>query len=225
MKRGKERVETELLCWGQAIIVEELSKIQAFKGRIKELSKQFPEMASVEDFEYPLDIMIARGVLKKDDSSAIQRMEEYVNSLHELAGSYNLRCNWIIEGLHHIIRNAINPDIKIPIENWYARLEFDRLDIPVCPDTRKKEIQRVFNQEWRKMKSRHLELRMRYRIPKKFNEHVGWLCCRLLHNKPTGEIEPEKGIAFNYIDLKIRSTAKILGITLLRGRPRKSKNR
>lgn len=233
MKRGKEQVKAELLTLGQAIIIKELRKIPKFKKSMHELAEQFPDMASVEDFKYPLDIMIAEGSLKEDSSPNIQRMEEYVGCLHGLADSYNLRCGWIIEGFHHMIRHAIDPSIRTSISNWYIRLMIDRLkiDVPICDDTRKEGVQDSFDKEWQRMKSKHPELQGRDRIPENFKRHVEWLCYRLFYGRTGKNIakdgleNPKNTYTAEYIDSSISKAAKILGIKLSRGRPCKSKKK
>lgn len=231
MAQGKEKLRAELLSLGQGIIVEELSKILSFRQGIEELAKLFPDIASVDDIEDFLNTAVIPAELNKGRPDTMYRMEEYIKSLDDLADCYNLRCGWIINGLHQIVRNIINREIETPISTIYMRLGIDRfkLDIPVYADTRKEDIERLVDEEWGRIKSRHPELGLRQRKPNEFYRHVGWLCRRLFFGETGSTIET--GLALNeeitsdYIDLIIRKTAKLLYIKLPRGRPCTSKKR
>lgn len=223
MDKGKESLEAKLLGRGQAIIVEELSKIPSFRQRLQELAKQFQDMVEIEEIEYPLEVMILNQNLE-DKPEVIDRIEKYIDELSKLADFYNLRCNWIINGLHQIVRNLINPDIKTPISNIYIRFGIDRLklDTLVYADTRKEDIQRLVDEEWERIKFRHPELRIREREPDEFDKHVRWLCQRLFFGKTGRNIDagltPDEEITSDYIDSMVRKTAKLLYIKLPRGR-------
>lgn len=213
-------VDLQLLGIGQGIIVEELRKIPEFRQRMVKLADRFPDMALVEGFEYPLDIMIFYERIRQDDTELINRMLEYTAALEELAYSFNLRCDWIVTGLHYMLRNIINPNIKVEISNWGWSMTIDRLklDIPIDASTRKEDVQHIFDKEWERIKSNHPELQERARLPDNFDLHVRWLCQRLFFGK-TGKTMDDN-YDLDYINASIRKAAKRLFITLPRGRPK-----
>lgn len=217
-------LKAELLGRGQAIIIEELSKITSFKQSLQELVESFHGMADLEEIELPLDLMILSEKLE-NKPNVISRVKEYVDALSQLADIYQLNCDWIIDGLHQIVRNLVNPDIKTPISNMYMNFIIDRfqLDIPIFTDTRKEDVQRTVDAEWTKLKLRHSELRVKKRKPDEFDRNVRWLCQRLFFGK-TGRniyvgLATNEDISSDYINLMIYKTAKLLNIKLPRGRP------
>ncbi len=227
MKKRKERIEAELLGIGQNVIVEELSKLPKFRQRMQELARRYPDIASIKDFEYPLDIMIANGTLKHDEPDIIERVKVYTDTLREVADTFNLRCGWIIPGLHYMVVNIINPDIMAPISNYSMRWKIDEilLRIPIYTDTTRDDIQPLLDKEWKRIKSRHPELQMRARIPESFEQHVKWLCDRLFRGGTGYTIDTERLFDPDYINVSIRKAARVLGITLPRGRPPKVNKR
>jgi len=224
----KDELLAQLLANGQGIIVEELSKIDAFKRSVRRLAGEFRDIAlAIDDMEDPpLEVTVPERGLHRD------RVLDYVGNLRELANSYNLRCGWIINGLHHIVRSTIDRELKAPITGWNARIDLEidrlRLDIPVRSNTRKKDVRRVLDQKWKELESRHPELKWRRRMPTRFPLHVRWLCQRLFDGRTGANIEPidpddpNKDLSSDYIDVMIRRTARLLGITLPRGRPHKN---
>jgi len=226
MKSKKYEALAGSLTTAQGVIVEELKAIPEFRRKITDLAHEFRDMAD-KKFEYPIDLMIIYSEVDENDTVALGRLIDYVSQLRSLAEGYNLRCDWIIQGFHYMVKSIVYPEHLEPITNYYLAWEIDRfrLDVPVLGTTRKEDILREVDKEWERLKREHPELRSRVRVPEKLEQHVRWLCLRLFYNKRADEIEPEMGKTSDYISYKIRTTAKLLGIRLLRGRPPGSKNR
>jgi hypothetical protein len=222
MSLEKQSIEAELLTQGAEIIIKELAKIKAFKQAVHNLADKFKDMAELEEIDCPLDVMVSNGKIS-DRPGVINRMKEYVDEIDGLACNYNLRCDWIINGIHQLVRNEVNPNIKTPIENWYFRKRINQINVPVniYADTREKDVRDLIKKKWKEVKSKHPELRSRHRDD--FSRYVGWLCRRLFWGEAGKVIGNRDHFTAEFVDIKIYQTAKQLGITLPRGRPVKRK--
>lgn len=242
-EKKAQKVDAELRELGTAIILNELNEISCFRKSVRDLAKQFPDMAQVVYMEYPPRsglLMFGEdwhgmqtGRIDKDKPrvTAISRIKEYATALHNLADCYKLRCDWIVNALHYLVREENDPNFKRLTLTAYAGKEIDRIVISIYPWTRYESCHYLLLKEWQRVKSAHSQLRQRHRLPDDFDLHVKWLCQRLFLGRTGKNMEerdptnPNNDWTSDYIDDEIGRTAKLLGITLPRGRPPKSKKR
>jgi len=230
-------LETELFDRGKDILAKELVRHRSANSRMKEIAMEFPDVVRMPSMRYPP--FESPSSLDRDlptlgiDKASVQ---QYANELRKLADEYNLRCDWIVEELHHQMKLLISRNSSEYRATLRATPVIDRivLDIPINPDTRKKNVLRQVEREWQRVKA-NPEFRGRQRPPKEFDLSVIWLARRLYYNwngeKTACEIEhkrcpgpPGHALASD-VDSAVKRAAKFLGIRLPRGRPPKGKKR
>jgi len=247
------RHKQEVVDEGKRLVIEYLSEDRFFQSKIDKLANQYREMEHMPMMQYPFPVEehahdLAHIYLKSLPADTVSnianidttRIEEYSYALHELALSVNLRCDWAVEELHNLIKATLislrtaeptKPSEHILSSTMWASKTIDRLklDIPIRPETRKVDIDKIVNKEWRRIRNKHPELQKRMKFPPKFELKIKWLCRRLVLGY-TGEgikrlFEDSKYYDDEYIDLSRRQTARLLGIKLPIGRPPKPKKR
>jgi len=250
------RHRQELVDEGKRLIIKYLSEEnRVFQSKIDKLANQYREMEHMPMMQYPFPFEehahdLAHLYLKAlpaDMVSSIAnidttRIDEYSHALHELALSVNLRCDWAVEELHNLIKATLislktaeptKPSEHTFSATMWASKTIDRLklDIPIHPETRKVDIDKIVAKEWQRIKGNHpiLQKRMKFSSTSNFDLQIKWLCRRLVLGY-TGEgikrlFEDSKYYDDEYIDLSRRQTAQLLGIKLPIGRPPKPKKR
>ncbi len=224
-------METRLQNEGERILLNALLRNREAFARIKDIARQFPEMASMPSIGYSILKEIPDGVDQV-------RVDEYTLELRKLADHYNLKCDWIINRLHYLIRQLINPSCNLYVVTWATR-EIDRfkLDVPIHPYTRKPDVQQAFRKEWQRIAA-NPEFRSRLKPPANFELAVEWLALRCIYGYTANRIEQHgktlqtikhlyggRNYLANDIVRATRKAAAWLDIKLPKGRPRKSRKR
>lgn len=232
-------LEARLRQKGGSSLVKALLRNRFAKARMEKIAERFPDMLDVPIMKYP-PFSEAPGTSNKPPEFSIdedlpagidkKRVEEYSLALRNLADDYRLQCDWIIERLHSQIRHLIDPRYRILNIATSTTLVIDyfKLDVPIAPDTRKKDVLRHFEKEWQRIRA-NPKLRQRVKPPQNFDLAVEWLSRRLFYGY-TGEqmvrlFPDSKSYLPSDINRAIKKAAKFLGVKLPPGRPRKAKKR
>jgi len=233
----RRRIEhkQQLVSEGKRLIIKYLSADRFFQHKIDNLANKYPEMVHMPTMEYPFPVKDHADMVSNIASIDTTRIEAYSYALHELADSVNLRCDWALNELHTLVRETIIKATSssgeiFHLTGWTTKvIDHLVLDVPIYPETRKFDIDKIVAREWQRIKGNHPELKKRMKVPLYFDLQIKWLCRRLV-NGHTGErikrlFKDSEHYDDEYIDLSIRRTARLLGIKLPIGRPPKPKKR
>jgi hypothetical protein len=232
-------LEAQLRTEGQIILVGALLRSRIVQGRMEDTARQFPEMIDMPIMKYP-PFQETPGTPDKPAEFSTEkhipagidkaRVEKYALALRKLADDYNLRCDWIIMDLHQQIRHMIDPSFRAfkTAMTITKPIDYFRLEVPISPETRKKDVLWRFNKEWERIKA-NPKFRRRRRPPEEFDLSVEWLGRRLFYGRTGEDIVRQSNDSKSYlpsdIDRAIRRAARLLDIKLPRGRPGRVKRR
>lgn len=241
IKRFNERypLEDEIRCQAEKLFIRELlqDKRLDLKRRIKELKREFPDIANEVGI---IDIYYSGICGWQWKEIAPDRAKAYCKKLMSDIPRYlypDKGVDWLISRLHDEVMFAglgNAPNIRIgKLQKPIAPLKLDiSLVMNVYPQTRKSDIEKriipivkhCIKEKWKEIEEapQHRQ-RLRYIAPKQLKRDVKWLYLRIFHGY-TGDTMPiirecgKRDYTPEGINKMIRRTAKILSIRLPRGR-------